>query len=73
MATKTGSVEHILNQIKQLNYSERINILEKVALMMKNENENKQPVKLSSISGLGSDIWQKVDIDKYIQNERKWD
>jgi len=71
MPTRTDTVEDILNQIKQLNYAEKIDILEKVVLLIK--SGNKQQVKLSSISGLGSEIWQNVDIGNYIQNERQWD
>lgn len=73
MATRTENIENILNQIKQLDHSESIDILEKVVLLIKKENEIKQGVKLSSIGGLGSEIWKNIDIDKYISNEREWD
>ncbi|WP_181305574.1 hypothetical protein [Rufibacter sp. XAAS-G3-1] len=73
MNTRTVSIGSILSQIKQLNHSDRINILEKVVSLIKKESVDKKRVSLSSISGLGSEIWTETDIDKYIENERQWD
>jgi len=73
MPTRATNIDNILNQIKQLDYSGRINILEKVVSLIKNEAVVKKAVKLSSINGLGSEIWENVDIDKYIEDERQWD
>ncbi|PIQ22561.1 MAG: hypothetical protein COW65_02455 [Cytophagales bacterium CG18_big_fil_WC_8_21_14_2_50_42_9] len=73
METRADHIESISNQIKQLDYLERIAILEKIISLLKKENKTKQQVKLSSINGLGSEIWQNVYIDKYIENERQWD
>jgi hypothetical protein len=47
-------------------------LLEKlVALISKNE-AIKSPAKLSKISGIGSEIWKKTNIDEYIDQERQW-
>ncbi len=73
MNTRTISIGSILSQIKQLNYSDRINILEKIVSLIKKESVENERVSLSSISGLGSEIWKGTDIDKYIENERQWD
>lgn len=73
MNTRTISIGSILSQIKQLNHSDRINILEKVVSLIKKESVKKEGVTLSSISGLGAEIWKETDIDKYIEKERQWD
>lgn len=73
MNPRAMSIGDILSQIKQLNHSEKINILEKVVSLIKNESVEKERISLSSISGLGSEIWKVIDIDKYIENERQWD
>jgi len=73
MNARNISIDNILDQIKQLDHLDRINILEKVVSLIKNESVEKQRVSLSSISGLGSEIWKATDIDKYIENERQWD
>lgn len=73
MAARTINVDTILNQVRQLDYMDRINLLERVISLIKKENVVKERVKLTSISGLGSEIWKDVDIDKYVENERQWD
>lgn len=73
MQTPDTKVENILNQIKQLDYSGRMDILEKVIMLLKQEPVTKEQVNISSISGLGSEIWKYVDLDKYLADERQWD
>ena len=72
-AMSTRTISDILSQIKQLNHLDRINILEKVVSLIKKESLEEKRVSLSSIGGLGSEIWKETDIDKYIENERQWD
>lgn len=69
----TRAISDILSQIKQLNHLDRISILEKVVSLIKKESVEEKRVSLSSIGGLGSEIWKETDIDKYIENERQWD
>jgi len=73
MNTRTISIGNIVSQIKKLNHSEKINILEKVVFLIKNESAGGERITLSSINGLGSEIWKETDIDKYVENERQWD
>ncbi len=73
MAARTINIDNILSQVRQLDYLDKINLLEKVISLIKEENMVKEQVKLTSISGLGSEIWKDVDIDKYVENERQWD
>jgi len=73
MNTRTISIGNIVSQIKKLDHSEKINILEKVVSLIKNESVERERINLSSISGLGSEIWQETDIDRYVENERQWD
>jgi len=73
MDTGTISISNIVSQIKKLKHSEKINVLEKIVSLIKSESEAGQKIPLSSISGLGSEIWKDADIDAYVENERKWD
>ena len=36
-------------------------------------SRQEKQLKLSSINGLGAEIWKGIDIDKYIENERQWE
>lgn len=73
MAARMINIDTILSQVRQLDYTDRINLLERVISLIKKENVVKEQVKLTSISGLGSEIWKDMDIDKYVENERQWD
>ncbi|MCJ8166864.1 hypothetical protein MKJ04_18615 [Pontibacter sp. E15-1] len=73
MAAKTVNIDTILNQVRQLDYMDKINLLERVISLIKKENVVKEQVKLTSINGLGSEIWENMDLDKYVENERQWD
>jgi hypothetical protein len=66
------TLNKILSQVQKLDKAEQASLLKKIASMLKNEEKSSSPVKLIEISGLGSSIWQGVDIDKYIDEERQW-
>lgn len=70
----TGAMEinKILLQIKQLDKEEQLSLLEKIVFLLRQKKDEMVPVALSSITGIGSDIWANLDIDKYIENEREW-
>lgn len=57
---------------------ERIVLLEKVRIGLEQSEQGKvvsmetAKLKLSSISGIGSDIWRGVDIDDHVLKKRGW-
>ncbi|MEP7109666.1 MAG: hypothetical protein ABI760_16850 [Ferruginibacter sp.] len=68
----TLNLHKILSKVKDLDKEEQFNLLEKlVALIRKNETTS-SPAKLSKISGIGSKVWKKTNIDDYIDQERQW-
>ena len=64
-------IDSILAEVKHLNKEEQLTLLEKLVAIIRRE-QKVSGVKLSSISGVGSEIWRGVDIDKYIETEREW-
>ena len=66
------TVNDILSQVKQLDKQEQKNLLERLVLLVRKKESDTNPVKLSSISGIGSEIWSNMDIDKYLESEREW-
>lgn len=64
------TIDSILSEVKHLNKEEQLNLLEKLVAIIRRKQGGH--LKLSAISGLGSDIWQGRDIDKYIETEREW-
>lgn len=69
----TIKTDIILAEIKQLDFPEKIFILEKIISLIKKDNIQKGRSKLSDLNHLGSEIWKNVDIDQYINKEREWD
>jgi len=66
------NVQDILNQIKRLDKSEQFSLLERLVSLVRKSDEPSNTIKLSSISGLGSEVWQNSNIDQYIEQERQW-
>lgn len=68
------NIDNILLEVKKLDKKEQINLLKRLLkLVKKTEVPDKGAlVHLTSLSGLGSDIWRNTDIDSYIKNERQW-
>lgn len=73
MAT-SASVKDILNQVKNLNKQDQLTLLEQIAVLLENREAKKSKVaKLSTLSGIGSDIWRSTEkIDQYLTEERQW-
>jgi len=68
----TLNIQDILSMVKELDRDEQLALLERfVAIIRKNEVP-KTNTRLSAISGIGSKIWKKVNIDEYINEERQW-
>ncbi len=64
------SYQHIITEIKELDLSEQLRLLEDMAGIIRN---NATPLKTRSIlelQGKGKDIWKNLDAQEYINKER---
>lgn len=68
------NINDILSQVKQLDKEDQLTLLQRMAYLLKRgETKKTTSIHLTSLSGLGSEIWKNVDsIDKYIDEERQW-
>lgn len=73
MAVSTN-INDILSQVKQLDEEDQLTVLQQIALLLKRAEAAKDAtMRLSTLSGLGSEIWKSTDdIDSYIDAERQW-
>ena len=73
MATSLN-INDILSQVKQLDKEAQLTLLQRLAsLLKKNESKKASSMRLTSLAGLGSDIWKSTtEIDNYIDGERQW-
>jgi hypothetical protein len=68
----TLNVNEIYSQVRQLDKEQQLTLLERLVLLIRKKEQKSDAVTLSSISGLGADLWKGVDIDKFIDEERQW-
>ena len=68
------NINQILTQVKQLDKEDQLTLLQRMAhLLKKRESGKNTSSRLTSLSGIGSEIWKSTDeIDKYIDEERQW-
>lgn len=68
------NINDILSQVKQLKKEDQLTLLQRIAyLLNRKEAKKAASANLTSLSGLGSEIWKSsVEIDKYINEERQW-
>lgn len=68
------NINDILSQVKQLDKEDQLTLLQRMAYLLKRRETKKTTSnRLTSISGLGGQIWESTDeIDKYIDKERQW-
>ena len=72
MATEPS--RDLLNQIRALDPSEQRQLIVEIQRMLVS-NERRTPVpRILDLSGLGKEIWEGIDVDAYLNNERdSWD
>jgi hypothetical protein len=68
------NINDILSQVKQLDKEDQLTLLQRMAYLLKSREIKKaSSIRLSSLNGLGSNIWNSADdINKYIDEERQW-
>jgi len=68
------NINDILSQVKRLDKEDQLTLLQRLASLLKRtESTTGASMRLTALSGLGSEIWKSTDdIDYYIDGERQW-
>jgi hypothetical protein len=68
------NINDILSQVKQLDKEDQLMLLQRMTYLLKRrETKNTMSTRLTSLTGVGNDIWGSAEnIDKYIDEERQW-
>lgn len=70
----TLNTNDILGYIEKLNLNNKIDLLARLANIIKREQKVNSTVSLTNLQGLGKELWRKTDIDAYLNAEREsWD
>lgn len=70
----TLNINDLLTQVQQLDPKDQLTLLQKLAGLVKsNVSKKTSAVRLTSISGVGSELWKsESEIELYIDEERQW-
>lgn len=69
------NINDILSQAKQLDKEDQLTLLQRLSSLLRRTQTTKttSSARLTSLAGLGSEIWKSADaIDSYIDGERQW-
>ena len=64
------SYNHLISEIKTLNLSEQLRLLEETALLIQKKTAGTKPRSILELKGKGKDIWKGVNVKSYIDEER---
>lgn len=68
------SYDDIMKLTRQLGLSEQLRLLESLAELVRQRVELTKQHSILELEGLGADIWQGVDAQEYVHQERgSWD
>ncbi|MGJ3236921.1 hypothetical protein [Marivirga sp.] len=66
-------IQNILSQINKLDYKSRLSLAEQLIKQLKISKKESNSIThdLTELNSLGSEIWENLDIDKYVEQERE--
>jgi DNA-binding HxlR family transcriptional regulator len=60
----------VISEIKTLNLSDQLRLLEEMAMLIRKKASGTQPRSILELKGKGKDIWNGLNVQKYIDKER---
>ena len=71
---QTITYRGVLDQARQLTSDEQLKLLEDLAAIVRKKITAKPKHSIMELKGLGKEIWEGIDVEKYIEEERNsWD
>jgi len=70
----TYPYQEVLKQVQHLSPDEQFQLLEDLVAMIRQRTVTKPLHSILELEGLGKEIWESIDVDQYLQQERdSWD
>ena len=70
----TEDYDEILEQVQLLTLDDQLRLLEDIAAMLRRQFTTQPQHSIMELEGLGKEIWEGIDVEKYIEEERNsWD
>ncbi len=71
---QTITYREVLDQAQQLTPDEQLQLLADLLAIVRQEITVKPKHSIMELKGLGKEVWQGIDVEKYIEEERNsWD
>jgi len=68
---ETLTLDQVLDQSERLSVPDQLKLISLLAQRLRGQmGENGKPIDLLSTLGLGAEMWQEIDTDAYIEQER---
>lgn len=64
------NIETIYREISKLSQSDKIILLSRLMIELTRNLEKKQKIDFYNIKGIGKEIWEDIDAQEYVNNER---
>jgi len=61
----------LLDEVEKLAYADQLRLLEQIAVLIRQKAAVKTHRSIMELQGLGKEIWQNIDAQKYVDEERK--
>ena len=71
MVNKTCTLNDVLSVSEQLPLTDQLLLISLLSERVRRElDRDREPVDMLSLAGLGAELWQKVDVNAYLNQER---
>jgi hypothetical protein len=71
MTAEPNDYEEVLAQVQQLDAEAQRRLLKELTALIERREAGQGQRSLLELSGLGKEIWQDIDVDEYIRQERE--
>ena len=72
--SSTYPYQEVLKQVQHLSLAEQNQLLEDLVSMIRQRTSTKPLHSIVELEGLGKEVWENIDVDQYLQQERdSWD
>ncbi len=65
-----STYDQVLKMTKRLNLPEQLQLLETLSRLVRDQVTKVKPHSIMELEGLGAEIWQEIDVQAYIDQER---
>ena len=65
-----STYDQVLKMTKRLNLPEQLQLLETLSRMVRDQVTEARPHSIMELEGLGAEIWQDIDAQAYVDQER---